>query len=211
MARRRPRWYFSFRSPYSWLAHRDLTSRYPDVADAIDWLPFWEPDEPTTELLAEEGVRLPYVPMSREKHLYILQDVRRLAQERGAPLAWPVDRSPRWDTAHLAYFVADELGLGREFIELIYRTRWEEGLDINDPEVVATLGKELGLDPQRMAGAADDPLVRRKGLECLRSLHRDGVFGVPFFIDGYDKFWGVDRLAAFAASVRFRTGTPTPA
>src|SRR6185312_16153352 len=24
------RWYFSFRSPYSWIAYRDLTTRYPD-------------------------------------------------------------------------------------------------------------------------------------------------------------------------------------
>lgn len=44
MARRRPRWYFSFRSPYSWMAYRDLMADHRDVAERIDWLPFWEPE-----------------------------------------------------------------------------------------------------------------------------------------------------------------------
>ncbi|MBB1246698.1 DsbA family protein [Streptomyces durbertensis] len=204
MARRRPRWYFSFRSPYSWMAYRDLVDVHKDVADRVDWLPFWEPDEAATRELAALGVELPYVPMSREKHLYILQDVRRLARERELPLVWPVDREPRWDVSHLAYLVAEELGAGREFVDHVYRARWELGEDISDPEVIARIGERLGLDRQRLAGACDDPDVRARGLEALNSLYRDGVFGVPFFIDGYEKFWGVDRLPGFAASVRSR-------
>ena len=57
MARRRPRWYFSFRSPYSWLAYRDLISRYQDVAELIDWLPFWEPDPRSEQMRVTERFR----------------------------------------------------------------------------------------------------------------------------------------------------------
>ncbi|MGW7261014.1 DsbA family protein [Streptomyces sp. NPDC054834] len=185
-----------------------------DVADAVDWLPFWEPDEPTAQDLTERGIRLPYVPMSREKHLYIFQDVRRLARERDLDLVWPQDSDPRWEVSHLAYLVADRLGHGRPCIDVVYRARWERGRDISDPAVMAAvaagLGLGLGLDPGPVAGAAADPAVRAEGLASIELLHRDGVFGVPYFIDGFDKYWGVDRLAAFVARIRARHLPPEP-
>lgn len=204
MARRRPRWYFSFRSPYSWMAYRDLVDRYPDVADQIDWLPFWEPDDDAQAQLDNSGHQLPYVEMSREKYLYILQDARRLSRERDLTMVWPVDREPHWAVSHLAYLVAEEHGLGRQFVDRVYRARWEEGLDISDPQVVAAAGAGLGIDPALLAGAHEDAAVRRRGMEVLNQVHRDGVFGVPYFIDGFEKFWGVDRLPGFIASVRGR-------
>ncbi|WP_069816850.1 2-hydroxychromene-2-carboxylate isomerase [Streptomyces sp. TP-A0874] len=204
MARRPPRWYFSFRSPYSWMAYRDLLEHYPDVADAIEWHPCWEPEEPVQQQLDSAGVRLPYVPMSKEKHFYILQDVRRLSRERNLTMTWPLDEAPRWEVSHLAYLVAEEQGLGREFIAAVYRARWENGQNISDPEVIGAIGKELGLPPELLAGAHEDPAVRERGITALNNVHRDGVFGVPFFINGFEKFWGMDRLAGFAASMRAR-------
>ncbi|MFF3291877.1 2-hydroxychromene-2-carboxylate isomerase [Streptomyces sp. NPDC003023] len=204
MARRGPRWYFSFRSPYSWMAYRDLTGTYPDVAEHIEWLPFWEPDEAAQDELERNNVRLPYVPMSKEKHLYILQDVRRLARARELEMVWPVDPAPRWEVSHLGYLAAAEAGAGPRFIEETYRYRWELGEDISDPDIVGRIGKEIGLDACVTAEAHLDPVIREKGLRALNSLHRDGVFGVPFFIDGFDKYWGVDRLPGFVDAVRAR-------
>lgn len=204
MARRGPRWYFSFRSPYSWIAYRDLLERYPDVAEEIDWLPFWEPDAGAAQELAERGITLPYAAMSRDKHLYILQDVRRLTTQRGLDMVWPQDKEPVWEVSHLAYLLAEQLGRGREFIDAVYRARWEQGSDISDPEVMAGIGRDLGIDPEALAAAGTDPAMRAEGLHHLEQLQRDGVFGVPYFIDGFEKFWGVDRLAPFAARVRAR-------
>ncbi|WP_067464466.1 2-hydroxychromene-2-carboxylate isomerase [Actinomadura macra] len=199
---RPPRFYFNLRSPYSWLAYRDLLDQYPDVAAQVEWAPFWEPDETSLKLLAEAGGEFPFTPMSKAKHLYILQDVRRLAAGRGLAIAWPVDREPWWEVPHLAYLVAHRHGRGSEFIALAYRARWEEGRDICDPATVAGIGTELGLDAAEPAKAVDDPRVRAEGARALMEVYRDGVFGVPYFVNGFERFWGVDRLAAFAASVR---------
>ncbi|MFI8940240.1 2-hydroxychromene-2-carboxylate isomerase [Streptomyces syringium] len=202
MAIKPPRWYFSLRSPYSWLAFRDLTERYPDVADVIEWRPYWEPDEVSNRLLAEEGVQLPYVPMSKEKHFYILQDVKRLSTERGLQVAWPIDKNPNWAISHLGYLVAQDEGRGRDYIAAVSRARWELGHDIADRKVIAAVAEELGLDPDRVANAVDDERLRARGLDILREMERDGVFGVPFFIHRRDKFWGIDRLPAFVDTVR---------
>ncbi|MFI9100871.1 2-hydroxychromene-2-carboxylate isomerase [Streptomyces fildesensis] len=210
MAVRPPRWYFSLRSPYSWFAYRELTENARDVADAVEWRPYWEPGRVTAPLLADQGIELAYVPMSKEKHLYILQDVKRLAAERGLTVGWPVDTDPDWDVSHLAWFLAEDEGMGREYIGRACEARWGRGLDISDPAVIAGIGKELGLDGDALAGAAEDPQTVRRGVEALRQVSRDGVFGVPFFIHRHDKFWGSDRLDRFVETVRAGS-RPAPA
>lgn len=214
-ADRQPRFYFSLRSPYSWLAYCELMDRHQDVAERVEWRPFWEPDARSSELLAALGGEFPYAAMSRAKHLYILQDVARLAKRLDRSLVWPVDQDPVWEVPHLAYLVAQREGRGREYVAAAYRTRWEEGRNICDPAVIGGLGAELGLDPTELAGAAERPDLREQGSRLLLDVCRDGVFGVPFFVHGFSRFWGLDRLPDFAAHLREQLppagGMPEPA
>lgn len=203
----RPRWYFSLRSPYSWFAYRDLLERYPDVADAIEWIPCWEPDQRTQAMLAERRVELPLATIARAKNFYIIQDVRRLAEARGWTVSWPIDRAPVWEVAHLGYLLAEDADRGRDYIGAVYRARWERGEDISDPATIAAVAASLGLDADRVCTAWEDQQVRERGVQCLLRSHKDGLFGVPFFVRGHDKFFGVDRLRAYVAAVR---GTELP-
>ncbi|MCX5415796.1 2-hydroxychromene-2-carboxylate isomerase [Streptomyces sp. NBC_00059] len=200
-ARRSPRHYFSFRSPYSWLAHRELTEHHPALGRSVERIPFWEPDRLSQKLLAEAGGGFTYQPMSREKHFYILQDVRRLTRARGLDVSWPVDRDPHWEVPHLAWFVADRQGASDAFTDAVFSARWLEGRDICDPFVIADIARRTGVDPEEAAGAADSEACRAAGLEALLRISRDGVFGVPFFLAGGEKFWGLDRLAPFVAAL----------
>ncbi len=191
-----PRFYFSLRSPYSWLACHDLRSSAPGE---LRWHPFWEPDERSGRMLTEAGEKFPYTPMSRAKHLYVLQDVARLAAARGLAITWPVDVAPVWEVPHLGYLVAERDGLGIDYVELVGRARWQRGQDICDRSTIAAIAAELGLDPVEVAGAADDPDLRRAGLAELVRVCRDGVFGVPYFRRGRHRYWGLDRLPDFLA------------
>ncbi|MCX4984945.1 2-hydroxychromene-2-carboxylate isomerase [Streptomyces sp. NBC_00572] len=195
------RFYFSLRSPYSWLAHHDLMNHHAGPADTLEWVPYWEPDERTTALLSDTGSTFVYTQMSRAKHFYILADVRRLANDRGLKVSWPVDHAPVWEVPHLAYLAARRRGLGPAFVEQAQQARWQEGLDICDRATMAGIADRLGLARDVLTGAADDPGLREEGAEALRSAIREGVFGVPFFVNGHDKYWGVDRLSAFLASL----------
>lgn len=197
-----PRFYFNLRSPYSWLAQHDLLERYPDVAAAVEWRPFWEPDIPSGKLLADAGGMFPYTPMSRDKHLYILTDVRRLSLERGLKVAWPIDREPCWEISHLPWFLAERAGVGQEYVAAVSKARWERAENICDPATIVAIGDSLGLDATAVRAAIDDPALREQGRDALLALYRDGVFGVPFFILGREKYWGIDRLGAFVEAVR---------
>jgi 2-hydroxychromene-2-carboxylate isomerase len=202
-----PRFYFSLRSPYSWLAYVDLHRQYADIAPMLELRPFWEPDARSQVMLADAGGRFVYTPMSKEKHLYILQDIRRLAAERGLEVGWPIDREPCWEVPHLAYLAARRHGKDQDYIALAYQMRWQEGRDICDPETIAELAGKLGLDEAELAGAHENEELRREGLGALLDMHHDDVFGVPLFVDRRTRYWGLDRLAVFASAVR-SGGTP---
>lgn len=197
-----PRIYFSLRSPYSWMAVRDLVERYPDVLTRLEWKPYWDPDDSTMSRLEAAGGEYAYVPMSTEKHRYVLQDVRRLTTDRGLVVTWPMDVEPCWEVPHLAYFVAAKEGRGLEFILSAYRARWQQGRDICDPNTMAEIEVELGIERGSLSGAVDEPELQSKGIEALLSAYHDGVFGPPFFVRGFDKYWGLERLPLFVENIR---------
>jgi 2-hydroxychromene-2-carboxylate isomerase len=200
--KRPPRWYFSLRSPYSWFAFREMSERFPDVLDTVEWIPYWDPNPETERLLAADGARLAYSQMTRAKNFYILQDARRWSRARGWPMKWPIDRDPNWEVAHLPYFPAAAAGLGRSYVEAMSRARWELGEDITDRATVSRVATEIGLPAAELVAAIDDPAIREQGARCLAGAAADGLFGVPFFVCGAEKFWGVERVGAFAATVR---------
>jgi 2-hydroxychromene-2-carboxylate isomerase len=190
----RARFYFSFRSPYSWIAERLIDERYQFLKAALEYIPYWEPDAETARRLEEKKGKFLYRSMSREKHLYILKDIKRQVARYGYRLAWPVDRDPWWERPHLAYLVAAAHGRGDAFRRLVYRARFEAGRDVCDAAVVAEIAREAGLDPEEILAASSDPRLRDEGAEGLRRADRDGIFGVPFVAFGHHRFWGVDRL-----------------
>ncbi|MEU9102542.1 DsbA family protein [Streptomyces sp. NPDC048361] len=194
-----PRFYFNLRSPYSWLAHREVLSNHKELVDQLEWLPFFEPDEESTRELAERGGAFPYSEMSREKNRYVLQDVGRLTKARGITVTWPVDRAPVWEVPHLGYLVAQEHGLAHEYITAVYEARFGAGLDICDRRTIADIGGRLGIDRDLIADASDDADLRAEGVRILMDVCKDGVFGVPFFVHGYTRFWGLDRLDDFVS------------
>ncbi len=206
-ATRGARFYFSFRSPYSWIAARLVAERLGPQAGRLRHIPYWEGDGVTRELLRQRGAEILYAPMTRQKHLYILQDVKRLTRHLGYAHVWPLDQDPWWERPHLAYLAARRRGKGAEFLEAAYRARWEEGRDICAADTLRALAEEVGLEPDALAAAPDDPDLRREGVDGLLEAYREGVFGIPFFASGFEKFWGVDRLAAFLARVGGDEGT----
>ncbi|MEU6439239.1 DsbA family protein [Streptomyces sp. NPDC047046] len=197
-----PRFYFSLRSPYSWLAYRKVMTEHRDLAERLEWVPFFEPDPLSARLLEEQGGRFPYSEMSREKNRYVLQDVGRLTKALGIEVTWPVDRNPVWEVPHLAYLVAARQGRGHDYIDAVYRARFGRGRDICDRDTIEDIGRELGIDPHSLSRAADRPEERAEGIRILLDVCKDGVFGVPFLVHGYTRYWGIDRLDAFVEHLR---------
>jgi 2-hydroxychromene-2-carboxylate isomerase len=189
--------YFSFRSPYSWIAMRKLEERVPNAPEVIEYLPYWEPQEDIRTELDTRGSGFLYAPMSKAKHLYILRDIKNLTQQHGYAMTWPVDVNPRWDVPHLAWLAARRLGGERALFWALHRARWQEGRDIWHWAVVAEVADGVGLDGQAVVDAANSQEIQAEAVDILARAYDEDVFGVPFFFAGRQRFWGLDRLEMF--------------
>lgn len=208
---RAPRLHFSFRSPFSWMTVERLLRSVPDAHDRIRFVPFWDPDPETGAALTDRSAELPYTPMSKAKHLYILQDTKRLATRLGLAMRWPVDVDCWWERPHLAWLLADELGRGAQFYQAIVAARWLRGEDVCRPEVIHTAAVEAGLDGAELERAVHDPRIRARGVECLVAAYEDDIFGVPYLRTGPHRFWGYDRLDAFLEAFPSTSPPASPA
>lgn len=196
-----PHLYFSFRSPYSWLALHRLRERVPDARTRIEFIPYWDPDPLTEQALAERGGEFHYVQMSRAKHRYLLHDTKRIAQRFGLPMRWPIDVDPWWEVPHLAFLKASAQGTGFVLFDAITAARWERGENVCEPEVLAAVADQAGLDGADLASATEDPDIRARGVECLMRAYEDDIFGIPYFRAGRERFWGLDRLDEFITAL----------
>lgn len=197
---RKPRFYFSFYSPFSWFVSHRLEEKLPDWYDELELLPYFEPDEQCWATLAERGIELHYVSMSKAKHLYILQDTKRLAAQRGLPMNWPVDINPWWVLPHHAFMAARRIGRGKELYWALSQARWERGENVTDVDTVQRIADSIGLDGAALVKAPDDPDIRAEGIDALDKSYMDDMFGVPFFKMGPHRFWGLDRVDDFLAA-----------
>jgi 2-hydroxychromene-2-carboxylate isomerase len=189
--------FYSLRSPYAWLADSLLARCLPDeVHAAIDPVPYWDPRPHTMAGLEARRASVLYRPMSRARHMYILGDVKATARRLGFPLAWPVDGpQPDWELPHRACLAAAQgPDRGRALRRALFSARFEQGRDIWSPEVVADVMQQAGVAAPLDTAAASPPPADDAAVSALERGYRLGVFGIPFFVVGREKFWGVDRL-----------------
>lgn len=196
-------YFFSFRSPYSWLASVGLRSLI-DAGDALELVPFFEPDAPRRAALEARGGRFPYTAMSEAKHRYILRDVKRLTTRFGIEHGWPVDTDPWWEASHLGWIAADRRGHGLPFFWEVYKARWHLGLDISRTETIARICRTIGLtaaDTQAICDAPQSAEISALGVDALYRIYMEDIFGTPMFTHKRNQFWGLDRLDGFLAAI----------
>ncbi|WP_457030394.1 DsbA family protein [Kitasatospora sp. P5_F3] len=204
MSRKPAKFYFSFHSPYSWMAAKLLEQRVPDAPELLEYIPYCFPDEQMLADMDARGVEVHYTNMSKAKHLYILQDTKRLAGRFGFDMTWPVDVNPWWVLPHHAWLSAKRTGDQHKLFWTLLDARWERGENITDRATVIRLLDQAGLDGKHLASAPEDQELRREGVDGLESAYMDDAFGVPYFKIGPHRFWGLDRLDDFVAALELK-------
>jgi 2-hydroxychromene-2-carboxylate isomerase len=92
-------------------------------------------------------------------------------------------------------FVAARLrGEEGPYLEMGLRGLWEEGLKLDDKDVLASRIAEAGLDAGRLLEDAQLPDVKQSLIEATAAAAARGAFGIPTFFVGEEMFFGKDRL-----------------
>jgi 2-hydroxychromene-2-carboxylate isomerase len=179
------RFYFSFRSPYAWLAAERLESELGDLGVPIERIPIF----PTPELFPNDPSALP------NKQAYLIQDIPRLAREQGLKVRFPSASDTDWALPHAAFLGSLRHGTGQRFMVEVFRKRFHEGLDVGEEAVIADAARKAGLDPEATLSAGHSEALRAEASDGWRLAgERDRIFGVPSFVYAGRLYWGQDRM-----------------
>jgi len=190
--------YFSFRSPFAWLAYHRLPHAFDGLAVQVERVPVFPP----------ANARPPLPPEPKLSYLYA--DAARTAQAYGLTARWPERIDTDWMRPHAAWYAAADAGGGDAFALALYAAWFSDGRDVADDAVLRAAAATAGVDGAAAVHAADDPAVRQRVVGGMRRALADGVFGVPYFVYGAQRFWGNDRLEWLVRGVRQRLGMPVP-
>lgn len=90
--------------------------------------------------------------------------------------------------------VAQMDGVLAKYVDAVFGHMWEDGLKMDDAEVIKAALDKAGLDGARILARIQDQDVKDKLLANTEASVARGTFGSPTFFVGAEIFFGKDRL-----------------
>lgn len=193
------KFYFSFRSPYSWLAMYRINLLPDKLPVELQLIPIFPPEDKENFMLSDKN-----------KVRYIVKDINRIATAYGLDIKWPEPFDTDWLLVHSAYIYAAEQGKGIPFCLAVYRLRFIEGRNVGDEAVLSDASILCDLDADKLIEAHGKREYKKKLLQGMKNAGEEGVFGVPFFVYKNSAYWGNDRLEWLLRDVSDNSGLVIP-
>lgn len=188
----RVQFHFDFGSPNSYLSHKVIPS-----------------------IEARQGVKFEYVPV-------LLGGLFRLTGNRSPAEAFGgIKNKPEFGQLEMQRFIArhgltayrhnpfwpvntlqimrgavaaQKNGTFMPYVDAVFANMWEQGLQMDNPAVIAVALNAVGLDGEGFQDRIADPEVKQILLANTKDSFERGAFGSPtFFVDG-EMFFGKDQL-----------------
>jgi predicted DsbA family dithiol-disulfide isomerase len=178
--------YADYVCPFCYLGRESL-AQYREDREApveVDWHPF----DLRSRQRGTDGEIDESIDSGKDEDYYeeARQNVRRLADEYGVEMTLDLAREVDSRNAQLAsvHVQMDEPENWLGFDRAIYDALWQDGRDIGDPDVLADLAEGVGLEPDEIRAALEDPMVERRLDDQFEAARLRGITGVPTFVYG---------------------------
>ncbi len=186
MASNRVLYFFAFRSPFAALADFRIDYLIERAGARLEPIPVVPPDfddaRGTAQTLAEWKLD------------YLFEDAERCARQLAIPWNPPSERPVDTRDAVAGYYYADQHGHGRDYRNAVFRSRWCEGKDIADRDVLAECAADCRFSRNEFLQALRTGAYHARLDEGIARCLEHQVFGVPTFIFNGKRFWGNDRI-----------------
>ncbi|MBI1405401.1 MAG: 2-hydroxychromene-2-carboxylate isomerase [Caulobacter sp.] len=93
-----------------------------------------------------------------------------------------------------AFVAAGLEGVGERYMPVVLKAMWEDGENMGDPEVVARVLTDGGLDAAALLERAQSHEVKSTLMNNTQAAADRGAFGIPTFFVGEEMFFGKERL-----------------
>ncbi|MEA2624841.1 MAG: hypothetical protein QOD06_886 [Candidatus Binatota bacterium] len=184
--------FFDYSSPWTYLAFSRIQEVCARHGAGVSWRPIlvggiFNTVNPSVYQAREQPVLA--------KARYMMKDLQDWARLYGLKIVFPPSVFPVNSVKSLrGALVAMEHGEFERYSDRVFEAYWAEDRDISQDDVLASVVREVGLDPAEYFEKIGQPeykeRIRANTEECIRR----GGFGSPTMFVGDSMFFGNDRL-----------------
>ena len=179
--------YFDFISPYSFLAHKQIRKLENNEGIKIIYKPVL-----LGGLHNLHGIKAPAFIPAKAKHM--VRDCKLIAEKKNIRFKFNSYFPIKTLNLMRGVLVAEEDNIKKYYIDNIFNTIWQDGLNMNDATVVQKILQNLNVNPKTFSLRTSSSLIKDLLRKKTNQAYEKGVFGAPTFMVNSKIFWGQDRI-----------------
>mgnify|MGYP001964624140 FL=1 len=179
--------YFDFVSPYSFLAHKQIRKIEKKEGIKIRYKPIL-----VGGLHNLHGIKAPAFIPAKAKHM--IRDCKLIAVKNAVKFKFNSYFPIRSLNLMRGVFVAEEDNIKSYYVDSIFNTIWQDGLNMNDQVIIEKVLKNLNVNPKTFILRSTSSQIKESLRKKTNDAYEKGIFGAPTFIVNNKIFWGQDRI-----------------
>ena len=179
--------YFDFISPYSFLAHKQMRKIENNEGIKVIYKPVL-----LGGLHNLHGIKAPAFIPAKAKHM--VRDCKLIAEKNNIRFKFNSYFPIRSLNLMRGVLVAEEDNIKKYYIDNIFNTIWQDGLNMNDAIVIQKILQNLNVNPKTFSLRTTSSLIKDLLRKKTNDAYEKGVFGAPTFLVNNKIFWGQDRI-----------------
>ena len=179
--------YFDFVSPYSFLAHKQVRKIETDAGIKIRYIPVL-----LGGLHNLHGIKAPAFIPAKARHM--IRDCKLIAEKNDIKFKFNSYFPIRSLNLMRGVLVAEEDNIKNYYIDNIFNTIWQDGLNMNDDIIIEKVLKNLNVNPKTFVLRSASSLIKDSLRKKTSDAYKKGIFGAPTFVANNKIFWGQDRI-----------------
>ena len=169
--------YFDFVSPYSFLAHKEIKKIENKASIKVKYKPIL-----LGGLHNLHGIK------------HMVRDCKLIAERNEVKFRFNSYFPIRTLNLMRGVFVAEEDNFKSYYIDSIFNSIWQDGLNMNDENIIQKVLKNLNINPKTFALRSTSASIKDALKKRTSEAYEKGVFGAPTFVSNNKIFWGQDRI-----------------
>ena len=179
--------YFDFVSPYSFLAHKEIKRIENKTGIKIRYKPIL-----LGGLHNLHGIKAPAFIPAKARHM--IKDCKLIAERNNVKFKFNSYFPIRSLNLMRGVLVAEEDNVKNYYIDNIFNTIWQDGLNMNDEIIIQKVIKNLNINPKTFSLRSTSSLIKESLRNKTNEAYEKGIFGAPSFVSNNKIFWGQDRI-----------------
>jgi len=179
--------YFDFISPKSFLAHKEIRKIEKKNSIKIKYKPIL-----LGGLHNLHGITAPAFIPAKAKNM--IRDCKLIAEKNKVKFKFNSYFPIKSLNLMRGVLVAEEDDYKNYYIDNIFNSIWQDGLNMNDDNIIQKVLKNLNVNPKTFLLRSSSNSVKESLRKKTNDAYEKSIFGAPSFVSNNKVFWGQDRI-----------------